>query len=188
MNAFEIIAGQLLAENGYWVRHSVKVDLSKELRRTIGKPSMPRPEIDIAAYSVHDNELILIEVKSFIDSLGVHLRDVMANNDLPTGRYKLITSEPYRRIVTEALVADWQQRGIIRSDTKVCYALFAGKVYRQQEEELRTYLDSMGWKFWGPKWVKENLGRLTEKGYEDNAITIALKIMGHDDNSGKPTL
>lgn len=180
MNAFETIAGQLLSENGYWVRHSVKVDLSKEVRRSIGKPSMPRPEIDIAAYSVRDNQLFLVEVKSFFDSPGVDLRHLKANNDIPAGRYKLITSERYRRVVTEALVADWVRKGIIRSDTKVSYALLAGKVYRQQEQEVHFYLAAMGWEFWGPSWVRDNLDVLIEKGYEDNVVTIVTKIMGRD--------
>jgi hypothetical protein len=33
MDAFEIIVGQCLEEKGYWVRHSVKVELTKEEKR-----------------------------------------------------------------------------------------------------------------------------------------------------------
>ena len=52
MDAFEIIIGQLLTEEKYWVRHSVKINLTQEEKRCIKKPSTPRPEIDIAAYDV----------------------------------------------------------------------------------------------------------------------------------------
>ncbi len=48
MDAFEQIIGQLLVEEKYWVRHSVKIDLTPEEKRSINKPSTPRPEIDIS--------------------------------------------------------------------------------------------------------------------------------------------
>lgn len=38
MDAFEQIIGQLLVEEKYWVRHSVKIDLTPEEKRSINKP------------------------------------------------------------------------------------------------------------------------------------------------------
>jgi len=37
--------------DGYWVRTSVKVDLTKEEKVQIGRPSSPRWELDIVGYS-----------------------------------------------------------------------------------------------------------------------------------------
>ena len=71
MDAFEEIAGLLLNNDKYLVRHSVKVNLSKEEKVIINKSSTPRPEIDIVAFDVVNNMIFLIEVKSFLDSSGV---------------------------------------------------------------------------------------------------------------------
>lgn len=56
MNAFESIVGRCLEEEGYWVRHSVKVGITKQEKRAIGSFSMPTPEIDIVALSVGRND------------------------------------------------------------------------------------------------------------------------------------
>ncbi|MBK8586836.1 MAG: hypothetical protein IPN88_15985 [Bacteroidetes bacterium] len=49
MDAFEQIIGQLLVEEKYWVRHSVKIERTPDEKRSINKPSTLRPEIDIVA-------------------------------------------------------------------------------------------------------------------------------------------
>ena len=53
---------------GLWVRTSVKVEITKEEKRLIGRPSSPRWEIDIVAYSGRDNLLYAVECKSYLDS------------------------------------------------------------------------------------------------------------------------
>ena len=54
MNAFEEIVAQYLEALGYWVRRSVKVNISKDDKKAIGLPTMPRPEIDIVALNVEE--------------------------------------------------------------------------------------------------------------------------------------
>lgn len=81
MDAFELIIGQLLEEEKYWVRLSVKINLSPNEKRTIKKPSTPRPEIDIAAYDVNSDTVYLFEVKSFHDSpAATHLFPISAKS------------------------------------------------------------------------------------------------------------
>lgn len=53
MDYFESICKTLLEDEGYWVRQSYKVELSKEQKRKLGKPSLPRPEIDLIAFNHH---------------------------------------------------------------------------------------------------------------------------------------
>ena len=77
MDGFEQIIGQLLIEDKYWIRHSVKVNLTLEEKRTINKPSTPRPEIDIVAYDLKTNTICLLEVKSYLDSPGVDYKHVV---------------------------------------------------------------------------------------------------------------
>ena len=81
MDAFKQIIGQLLVEEKYWVRHSVKIDLTPEEKRSINKPSTPRPEIDIVAYDITKDTIFLLEVKSYIDSPGVVCEHVAIQQD-----------------------------------------------------------------------------------------------------------
>jgi len=47
MDHFESIMCTLLEAEGYWVRRSFKVNVTKKEKRHVGKPSIPRPEIDL---------------------------------------------------------------------------------------------------------------------------------------------
>jgi hypothetical protein len=51
MDAFEQVVSEILWMSGFWVRTSVKVELSKEEKRLIGRHSSPRWELDIVGYS-----------------------------------------------------------------------------------------------------------------------------------------
>jgi hypothetical protein len=55
MELFEGIIKTLLEHEGYWVRQSFKVNLTKEEKRAIGKHSIPRPEIDLLAFKPGTN-------------------------------------------------------------------------------------------------------------------------------------
>ncbi len=177
MDAFEQIIGQLLVEEKYWVRHSVKIDLTPEEKRSINKPSTPRPEIDIVAYNTITDTIYLLEVKSYLDSPGVVYEHVAIEQDEQSGRYKLLTAKNYRETLAKRLHQDWCKSGHIRKSTRISFGLIAGKVYRNRELELREYFEKQGWLFWGPAEIKSQILRLSEKGYENNAVTIAAKIL-----------
>ena len=101
MNAFEEIVKQYLEAEGYWVRHSVKVEISKDDKKAIGLPTMPRPEIDLVALNVKENELLLVEVKSFLDSPGVYFGDVIGEGGPKSWgykRYRLFANSKFREI------------------------------------------------------------------------------------------
>ena len=74
MDAFEQLVSEILWIEGHWVRTSVKVELTKEEKKIICRPSSPRWELDIVAYCGRDNVLRVVECKSYIDSRGVALR------------------------------------------------------------------------------------------------------------------
>ncbi len=177
MDAFEQIIGQLLEEEKYWVRHSVKIELTPAEKKLIGKPSTPRPEIDIAALDIQTNTIFLLEVKSFLDSPGVYYEHVTAEQTQQEGRYKLLTSENYRVVLWDRLKSDWQHSGHINSETKISFGLIAGKVHKSRESELVKYFADKGWLFWGPTIIKEKMKKLATKGYENNAVTIAAKLL-----------
>ena len=101
MNAFEDIVKLYLEEKGYWVRQSVKVHyITKEDKRKLNKPSMPTPEIDIVAFNMKKNELLLVEVKSLLDSYGVHYQAVSGEDKKDGERYKLFNHNQFREIIS----------------------------------------------------------------------------------------
>lgn len=92
MDAFEQLVSEILWMEGYWVRTSVKVELTKEEKRQIGRPS-PRWELDIVAYSGRDNSLRVVECKSYLDSRGVALRAFDGSDAKNAERYKLFADD-----------------------------------------------------------------------------------------------
>ncbi len=183
MNAFEDIVKQYLEEEGYWVRQSVKVNISKEEKRGIGTPTMPRPEIDLVALNVKKNELLLVEVKSYLDSYGVYFEAVSDENDEAADRYKLFTDSNFRNIVTKRLRGEYQERGLINENTKINYALAAGHIhYPADEPKIRDYFlkQKEKWILFSSKQIKDKVKELAEKGWEDNIVTMTAKLIQGD--------
>jgi hypothetical protein len=177
MDAFEQLIGQLLTEEKYWVQQSVKINLTKEERRLVGKPKMPRAEIDIVALDMAANTIWLLEAKSFLDSSGVVSAHVIIEQELQSGRYKLLTSKKYRDVLYGRLREDWLRSGHINAETKISCGLIAGNVYQNKEAHLSSYFAEKEWFFWGPTIIKEKIRALASKGYENNAVTIASKFL-----------
>ncbi len=71
MYAFESVVATILEREGFWVRASFKVALSREDKHAIGRPSSPRWGIDVIAYRPGDKLLWIVECKSYLDSRGV---------------------------------------------------------------------------------------------------------------------
>ena len=68
MDSFEQVVATILGRDGYWVRTSVKVALPPDEKREIDRPSAPRWELDVVAYSGSRNELLVVECKSYLVS------------------------------------------------------------------------------------------------------------------------
>ena len=184
MNAFEDIVRLYLEEEGYWVRQSVKVNISKQDKRDIGTFSMPTPEIDLVALNVRENELLLIEVKSLLDSYGVYFEAVSgkvskAYEKKDTKRYRLFNDSKFRGIVTKRLKEEYLERGLINERTKINYALAAGHIhYSEDEEKIREYFskEKGKWKLFSPEDIKDKIKKFSEKGWEDNLVTMTAKL------------
>ena len=177
MNAFENIVKPYLEEEGYWVRQSVKVHISKEDKVAIGLPSMPRPEVDLVALNVKENELLLIEAKSFLDSYGVWFEAVSGEDVKASERYKLFTNSTFREIVTERLKKEYLDRGLINENTKINYALAAGHIHSGNEEPIAEYFSKKGWRLFTPTQIKKYVKQLASKGWEDDLVTMTAKLI-----------
>jgi hypothetical protein len=182
MNAFEIIVGQCLEAKGYWVRHSVKVELTKEEKREIGSPTMPRPEIDLVALRVEKNELILVEVKSLLDrQYGIYIEAFTDEEDRDKGRYKLFTNPKFREIVTRRLRSEYLKKGLIRNDTGIRYGLAAGKIHKSDEEEIRKHFSKNEWTLFTPDDIRNELRQFKDKSWEDDVVTMTVKLLLRDE-------
>jgi hypothetical protein len=177
MDHFEAIVHALLESEGYWVRASYRVALSKEQKRATGKPSIPRPEIDLLALHVKRNEVLALEVKSYLDSPGVKLIDLSKEHDTAEGRYKLFTSKRYRSIVLDCLRQQLLDSGAINEETTIRLGLAAGKVYQERSDAMRTHLQDAGCFFWSPEEIRSKVAKLASGPYENNATSITAKVL-----------
>jgi hypothetical protein len=93
LDAFEQLVSEILWMEGYWVRTPVKVELTKEEKRLIGRHSSPRWEIDIVAYNAGKNLLRIVECKIYFDSTGVRASAFDGSNPDYAKRYKRFNGE-----------------------------------------------------------------------------------------------
>lgn len=177
MDHFENIIAGLLENEGYWLRRSFKVEVTKEEKRTIGKHSIPRPEIDLLAYKASVNKVIVMEVKSYLDSGGVSYQHIAQNTTIPEGRYKLFTCSNYRQIVFGRLKNQLIENGMANKETLITLGLAAGKIYQNRESDIRQLFDRNQWLLWGPLDIKNKLCAQAMRGYENDASIITAKIL-----------
>ncbi len=181
MNAFEDIVKQYLEAEGYLVRHSVKVEISPSDKRAIGLTTMPRPEIDLVALDMKQNEL-LVEVKSFLDSYGVYFGHneigVFPPDTWAAKRYRLFANDTFREVVSRRLKEEFLKNGLINEKTKINYALAAGKFRTSKDEaDTEAFFSKRGWKLFTPKKIKDKVRELAKRGCEDNLATITAKLI-----------
>ena len=111
MDAFEQLAADIFWNEGYWVRTSVKVELTRDEKIRIGRHSSPRWEIDLIADRATTNELLALECKSYLDSGGVHAAHFNPGHKL-AHRYKLFHDPLLRDTVLERLRLQCIERGL----------------------------------------------------------------------------
>ena len=177
MDAFEQLIASLLEREGFWVRSRFKVDLTKEEKRAIGRPSSPRWELDLVAYRGGTNELRVVECKSYLDSTGVSIGDVIDGGRY-AHRYKLFTEPDLRRVVLGRLVNQMVAAGFCASSPTVILALAAGKLAGNTDEAgLRSAFDQRGWHLYDPGWIRHRLESLATTAYENDVAAVVSKLL-----------
>jgi hypothetical protein len=177
MDSFEQVVSEILWMKGYWVRTSVKIDLTLEEKRKIGRPSSPRWELDIVAYSGRDNLLRVVECKSYIDSLGVQITGFDGTNINDLKRYKLFNDSNLRRVVFKRLLLQLNEVGACPKKPKIKLCLACGKIRESSRARLQKHFRKKGWELWDEQWLRENLRLMARKSYENQVSAVVAKML-----------
>jgi hypothetical protein len=178
MDAFEQLVSEILWVEGYWVRTSVKVELTKDEKRKIGRPSSPRWELDIVAYSGRDNLLKIIECKSYLDSRGVKLRAFDGSDAKSAERFKLFAEDKTRTVILNRLKLQFAESGACRANAEVKLCLACGRIATDTDRAgLHTHFAEKGWELWDEPWLRERLKRMSDQGYENQVSAVVAKLL-----------
>ena len=178
MDSFETLVGSLLEKDGYWLRTAMKVDLTKEEKRNIGRPSAPRWELDLVAYKAKTNELLIVECKSFLDSPGVRVRGLDGTDTKEGSRYKLFNDPVLRKTVINRLKNQLVSSGSCAASPSVTLCLAAGKVASELDrDKIIALFKRKGWKFFDDSWLRERLLDVSNSKYENEVVSVVAKIL-----------
>jgi hypothetical protein len=144
MDAFEQVASEILWMSGFWVRTSVKVELTKEEKRLIGRHSSPRWELDIVGHSGRENLLRVVECKSFLDSTGVKACAFDGSDPEEAKRYKPFNEPELRRIVFNRPCLQFTAAGAYREAPQVRLSLACGKIKNDRDRGKFTLISRAG--------------------------------------------
>jgi hypothetical protein len=186
VEAFEKLVGGLLERQGYWVRYGFKVELSKREKARIGRPSSPRWELDILAYSGGINKLLVVECKSYLDSPGVRYLAVAGPRHKRSNRYKLFNDVTLRRVVLSRLVRQLAKAGACRKDPAIILCLAAGKVVSKSDAaSLRGLFKKRGWQLFDSDWIRRSLSSTATLSYEDDVAAVVAKLLLRNHSEGR---
>jgi hypothetical protein len=176
MDAFEQLAADIFWNEGYWVRTSVKVELTREDKARIQSPSSPRWELDVVAYSPSRNELLALECKSYLDSGGVHAAHFQSGSKY-AHRYKLFHDDVLRETVLGRLQLQFASCGLCRPDTAVRIGLIHAHATEYNAALLQELFAREGWLLYGPAWLHGHLNRMAGGSYENSVAAVVAKLL-----------
>lgn len=177
MEAFESVVKTLLEHDGYWVMTGYKVNLTKEEKVKIGRPSSPRWEIDILAYRGSINTAYAIECKSYLDSGGVEFGS-MQKGSKSAKRYKLFNEDVLRSTVLNRIAIQLSESGMAAPDVRVQLGLAAGNLYgAMDEEKIATWFEEMGWIFYSPNRIVSEITKLSRTSYFNDVGVVVAKLI-----------
>lgn len=178
MDSFEQVVAEILWREGYWVRTSLKVELTKEEKRQIELPSAPRWELDVVAYKAQQNSLLVVECKSYLDSPGVRMHGFDGSNEKAAGRFKLFNKSNVREVVFNRLRAQLTEAGACSPDPSVTLCLACGRIASERDRSsLREHFNKQGWQLWDEFWLRDRLKSMAAGGYENQVSAVVSKLL-----------
>lgn len=177
MDSFESVVATILERDGYWIRSGFKVELTKEEKQRIGRHSSPRWELDLVAYKASANEVLVVECKSYLDSLGVNFNDVTGKGK-GAKRYKLFNDRVLREVVFGRLIMQLVQAGACAPDPSVRLCLAAGKIVRESDRTaIQKHFNEQGWQLWDAQWLRAALTRVADGSYDNQVAAVVAKLL-----------
>ena len=176
MEALEELVSEILWLEGYSVRTSVKVELTKEENRLIGRHSLPCWELDIVAYHGRENLLRVVECKSYFDSAGVKASSFDGISPDDAERFKLFNEPELRRIVFNRLCLELAASGACREMPQVRLSFACDKVRNEDRAAIRAHFERQGWELWDESWLRKRLEHMAQQGYEDQGSAVVAKL------------
>lgn len=178
MDSFEQVVAEILWREGYWVRTSVKVELTKQEKRQINLPSSPRWELDVVAYRAKQNALLVVECKSYIDSPGVKIHGFDGTNEKVAGRFKLFNKSNVREVVFNRLCTQLTELGACSSNPSVSLCLACGRIASDRDRlKIREHFAAQGWQLWDEFWLRDRLKSMAAGGYENQVSAVVSKLL-----------
>ena len=177
MDSFEDLLSTLFNRKGYWTKTNFKVELTKAEKVQIERPSSPRWEIDLIAYKPKENELLMIESKSYLDSGGVHISSFDGSNKNNANRFKLFNEETLQRVVFNRLKIQLEEQGLINKNPSTKLCLVAGKIDKRTKEQVMQFFNKKGWLIFDDEWLKNELKELSYSGYENTTAAYVSKLL-----------
>jgi hypothetical protein len=180
VDAFEDLVARVFRGEGYWTRQNYRITLTKQDKVALGKPSMPRPEVDVLAYQPVANKVIWAECKSYLDSSGVHIDAFNGRNVVFAKRLKLFNDATLRELVTQRLLEQLEAELLTRPGATIEYWLVAGRLASVCADELRGFFDQPRKPKWVLKdrtWLISHLQAIVEKGYDDDVVSMVAKLL-----------
>jgi hypothetical protein len=185
MDAFEIVVGEILRADGYWVQQGVKVELSAQEKRDLENYSMPRPELDLVAYKAATGELLAVECKSYFDSGGLHARDLI-DGGRNAKRYKMFVNPALRELVLARLSQQLGANGAITGAPTPRLGLIYGYCTEHNLARLEPWFAKQGWFFHGPDWIAERLKAMATRTYDNQVAGVVAKILLAPPRTARP--
>jgi hypothetical protein len=177
MDSFENIVAMLLDREGYWIRTTYKVELTKPEKQRIGKPSSPRWELDVIAYKPGTNTLLVVECKSYLNSPGVPYDGFSGESPSRAERYKLFTDKTLRSVVLSRLVKQLRKDDTCCKRPKVQLCLAAGNIVPKDHEKIRKHCKKHNWLLFDRQWFRAKFEELAKSRYENEVAIVAAKLM-----------
>jgi len=178
MDAFEGLVSEILWRKGYWTKTSFRVELSKEEKRKIGRPSSPRWELDVVGYGGRKNEILVVECKSYLDSGGVSINAFNGRNKTFAQRFKLFNDNKLRKVVFERLSTQLYELGLSKNNPKVKLCLACGRIASDSDRtSLHKHFKFKGWELWDESWLRDELSRMSKTGYENETAAVVAKLL-----------
>ena len=153
--------------------------MTKEEKVKVGRPKMPGYELDLVAYKGKQNEILVVECKSYFDSPGVHAEGFENPKSRKAKRYKLFNDRVLWKTVRRALCRRLVKDGRCGSRPKVRLCLAAGHVVNPEHRtRIKKIFDRhKNWELMDDHEIAQKIKNLASRGYMNNEAVMVAKIL-----------